>query len=102
MLTQILSFLTFVDTAGLSLSTVSRSVLQIEPDSPEAAELRRWWTSEGCTAEFAHAGEGLATAKKYATALAACLQKTLDVTAYPMSIEHAELLATRSGIPGLA
>jgi len=52
------------DYNGVSLGTVSRSRLEIEPELPAAAELRSWYQAEGASATFTHAGEGLASALK--------------------------------------
>ena len=49
---------------GISLSTLSRTRFELEPETPEAAELRQWWAAEGATADLKHAGEGLASAQK--------------------------------------
>ena len=51
-------------TAGVSLSSLQRSSVQINPDCKEADDLREWWCSAGAVASFAHAGEGLASARK--------------------------------------
>ena len=52
------------DFNGISLSTLSRTRFELEPETPEAAELRQWWAAEGATADLKHAGEGLASAQK--------------------------------------
>ena len=46
---------------GVSLSTVSRSVISINPESEEAKKLREWYDSEGRGASTQAAGEGLAS-----------------------------------------
>ena len=48
--------------AGVSLSTVSRSVVQVNPDNEEAQKLREWYDTEGRGAATQAAGEGLMTA----------------------------------------
>ena len=48
------------------MSALQRSVVGVNPDTPEANELREWWDSEGITAPTQHAGEGLASARKRA------------------------------------
>ena len=54
------------DYNGVSLSTVARSELFVEPNSPDIADrvaaLRDWYDSEGTTAATVAAGAGLATA----------------------------------------
>lgn len=50
--------------AGVSVSGLQRSVVQVNPDSAEGAELRAWWDSEGIMAPTQHAGEGLASSRK--------------------------------------
>ncbi|KAK9902800.1 hypothetical protein WJX75_006399 [Coccomyxa subellipsoidea] len=52
------------DYNGVSLSTVTRSVVTVEPDGDRAASLRQWWESNGRTAPTQHLGEGLASAKR--------------------------------------
>ncbi|XP_071721963.1 replication protein A 70 kDa DNA-binding subunit B-like [Rutidosis leptorrhynchoides] len=47
------------DFQGVSLSTISRSAVQINPDSPEANKLRSWFDSEGKGASMASIGAGL-------------------------------------------
>lgn len=49
--------------AGVSLSTVTRSGVSVEPEGERADALRRWWESDGRTAPTQHLGEGLASAK---------------------------------------
>ena len=50
----------------MSVSTVTRSAVVINPENEEADALRSWWDSTGCTAALSHAGEGLASALKRA------------------------------------
>ncbi|KAK9794335.1 hypothetical protein WJX73_003860 [Symbiochloris irregularis] len=52
------------DYNGVSVSALQRSVVAINPEGPEAAELREWWDTEGISAPTQHAGEGLASARK--------------------------------------
>jgi hypothetical protein len=52
--------------AGVSVSTISRSAIAINPESEEATALRGWWDATGCTAALTHAGEGLSSALKCA------------------------------------
>lgn len=47
-----------------AVSSLQRSAVLINPDLPEAAALRQWWESTGCSAATSHVGEGLATAIK--------------------------------------
>jgi replication factor A1 len=52
------------DYNGVSLSTVARSVLAIEPgDLPAAAELRAWYAGGGASAPTTEAGAGFASAR---------------------------------------
>ncbi|BDA51382.1 Replication protein A 70 kDa DNA-binding subunit B [Coccomyxa sp. Obi] len=48
---------------GVSLSTVTRSAVKVEPEGDRAAALRSWWESDGRAAPTQHLGEGLASAK---------------------------------------
>ncbi|EIE20008.1 hypothetical protein COCSUDRAFT_19010 [Coccomyxa subellipsoidea C-169] len=52
------------DFNGVSLSTVTRSGVSVEPEGERADALRRWWESDGRTAPTQHLGEGLASAKR--------------------------------------
>ncbi|KAK9828112.1 hypothetical protein WJX81_005736 [Elliptochloris bilobata] len=52
------------DYNGVSVSTITRSAIAINPEGEEADELRGWWDATGCTASLSHAGEGLASALK--------------------------------------
>ena len=54
--------------AGVSVSAVQRSDIQINPETPEAQALKQWYDFEGRTASTQHAGEGLANAR-YASLL---------------------------------
>ncbi|CAI9786728.1 unnamed protein product [Fraxinus pennsylvanica] len=47
------------DFQGLSLSTLSKSVVVINPDLPEAKKLRSWYDSEGKESSLASVGSGL-------------------------------------------
>ncbi|KAM7278594.1 hypothetical protein ACFE04_005728 [Oxalis oulophora] len=47
------------DFQGVSLSTISRSAIQINPASPEANKLRSWFDSEGKEAPMVSIGSGL-------------------------------------------
>lgn len=47
------------------MSALQRSVVAVNPDSSEAAELRDWWDTEGVSAPTQHAGEGLPSARKW-------------------------------------
>ncbi|CAM8978131.1 unnamed protein product [Rhodiola kirilowii] len=47
------------DFQGVSLSTVSRSSLVINPDLPEASKLRSWYDSEGKGTSLASIGSGM-------------------------------------------
>ena len=58
--------------AGVSVSGVQRSVVHINPlHIPAAAELRAWYDEHGRGAATTAAGEGLASARKYALSPAA-------------------------------
>ena len=52
--------------AGVSVSTITRSAIAINPEGEEADALRGWWDATGCSAVLTHAGEGLASALKCA------------------------------------
>ncbi|KAL6771853.1 RFA3 [Auxenochlorella protothecoides x Auxenochlorella symbiontica] len=47
---------------GVSVSTLHRSVLSVDPAGPEADALRAWWAGEGSAAPTTHVGEGLSGA----------------------------------------
>ncbi|GAB4845379.1 Replication protein A 70 kDa DNA-binding subunit B [Ancistrocladus abbreviatus] len=47
------------DFGGVSLSTLSKSIVQINPDMPESKKLRSWYDSEGKEAPMASVGAGL-------------------------------------------
>ncbi|KAF4385041.1 hypothetical protein G4B88_017842 [Cannabis sativa] len=47
------------DFQGLSLSTLSRSMLMVNPDIPEAKNLKSWFDSEGKEASLASVGSGM-------------------------------------------
>jgi hypothetical protein len=50
--------------AGVSVSSLQRSQMRVEPDDlPEAQRLRAWYDSEGRTAATSAVGEGLANAR---------------------------------------
>ena len=50
--------------AGVSVSSLQRSHLRVDPDDlPEAQRLRSWYDSEGRTAATSAVGEGLASAR---------------------------------------
>lgn len=50
--------------AGVSLSTLQRSQVLLNPNVPESATLREWYESEGRGAATTHVGEGLESALK--------------------------------------
>mmetsp|Transcript_6549 Transcript_6549/g.11319 ORF Transcript_6549/g.11319 Transcript_6549/m.11319 type:complete len:587 (-) Transcript_6549:670-2430(-) len=52
------------DFNGVSLSTLGRTVLSMDPDIPEANALREWFQGGGSTAPTVAAGAGLASAMK--------------------------------------
>ncbi|CAA2977525.1 replication A 70 kDa DNA-binding subunit B [Olea europaea subsp. europaea] len=52
------------DFQGLSLSTLSKSVVVINPDLPEAKKLRSWYDSEGKETSLAFVGSGLSPSTK--------------------------------------
>ncbi|GAA0160648.1 DNA metabolism protein [Lithospermum erythrorhizon] len=52
------------DFQGISLSTISRSSLKINPDLPEAKKLKTWYNSEGKDTSLDSVGAGLATLGK--------------------------------------
>ena len=78
------------DYNGVSLSTVGRSVADVDPAGLETAqELRTWFDGEGggaaAAAEFKAAGEGLATERKQGAGGASSERRRLgDVSAEPM------------------
>ncbi|KAL5728171.1 hypothetical protein ACHQM5_001284 [Ranunculus cassubicifolius] len=49
------------DFNGVSLSTLSRSTVMINPDVPESKKLKSWYESEGKGATMEHVGLGLAS-----------------------------------------
>ncbi|KAM3751247.1 hypothetical protein ACB098_04G094100 [Castanea mollissima] len=49
---------------GVSLSTLSRSVVLINPDLPEAKKLRSWYDSEGKESSMASVGSGMSPSSK--------------------------------------
>ncbi|ESQ40742.1 hypothetical protein EUTSA_v10013014mg [Eutrema salsugineum] len=49
------------DFQGVSLSTVSRSNVVINPDSPEAAKLKSWYDSEGKETSMSTIGSGISS-----------------------------------------
>ena len=52
------------DYEGVSIGTVSRSDIQIEPENVERVqELKKWWSEGGSAAETKSAGEGLAASQ---------------------------------------
>ena len=50
--------------AGVSLSSLQRSVISLNPELPEAGALREWWEASGRSAALSAAGEGLESAVK--------------------------------------
>ncbi|KAI4303759.1 hypothetical protein MLD38_039355 [Melastoma candidum] len=52
------------DFQGVSLSSISRSTVVIDPDSPEAKKLRSWFDSEGKGTSMASVGSGLAASMR--------------------------------------
>ncbi len=51
------------DYNGISLSTITRSALAVEPDVPAAKALRDWYAREGASVKPVEAGAGLANAR---------------------------------------
>lgn len=47
----------------MSLSTISKTILTMDPEIPEALKLKQWYEDSGRTAPTTSAGEGLASAK---------------------------------------
>ncbi|GAB2209289.1 hypothetical protein Droror1_Dr00026499 [Drosera rotundifolia] len=47
------------DFSGVSLSTIGKSIVQIDPEIPELKKLRSWYNSEGKEASMASVGAGL-------------------------------------------
>ncbi|XAR63809.1 hypothetical protein NMG60_11023902 [Bertholletia excelsa] len=47
------------DFQGVSLSTLSRSVVMVNPDTPESKKLRSWYDSEGKEVSMASVGSGM-------------------------------------------
>ncbi|KDP31353.1 hypothetical protein JCGZ_11729 [Jatropha curcas] len=52
------------DFQGVSLSTLGRSILQINPDIPDSNKLRSWYDSEGKEASMSSVGSGLSPSTK--------------------------------------
>ncbi|CAN0876938.1 Replication protein A 70 kDa DNA-binding subunit B [Linum grandiflorum] len=52
------------DFQGISLSTVGKSMLQINPDTPESKKLRSWYDSNGKDSSMASIGSGLSPSMK--------------------------------------
>ncbi|KAF2312864.1 hypothetical protein GH714_040918 [Hevea brasiliensis] len=52
------------DFQGVSLSTLGRSIVQINPDIPESKKLRCWYDSEGKETSMASVGSGLSPSTK--------------------------------------
>ena len=52
------------DYNGVSLSTVSRSSIIMNPEIPEAKELKEWLSAQGGKTDFPHCGEGLANGRQ--------------------------------------
>ncbi|KAH7851810.1 hypothetical protein Vadar_016752 [Vaccinium darrowii] len=50
------------DFQGVSLSTLSKSIIVVNPDTPESNKLRSWFDSEGKEASMASVGSGMITA----------------------------------------
>lgn len=67
--------------AGVSVSTVTRSAIAINPEGEAAEALRGWWDATGCTAALSHAGEGLASAIK-------CAPRSSCVVTCPQQAYH--------------
>ncbi|KAI7845557.1 hypothetical protein COHA_000848 [Chlorella ohadii] len=81
---------------GVSVSSLQRSAVLVNPDLPEATALRQWWESSGCTAATSHVGEGLATAIKRTGSGAGADRETLEAfrAAAPASTEDKPRYAT--------
>ncbi|KAF2282324.1 hypothetical protein GH714_043853 [Hevea brasiliensis] len=60
------------DFQGVSLSTLGRSIVQINPDTPESNKLRCWYDSDGKETSMASVGSGLSPSTK-SGASAACI-----------------------------
>ncbi|CAN1795936.1 Replication protein A 70 kDa DNA-binding subunit B, partial [Linum perenne] len=52
------------DFQGVSLSTVGKSMLQVNPDTPESKKLRSWYDSDGKDSSVAPVGSGLSPSMK--------------------------------------
>ncbi|XP_021660871.2 replication protein A 70 kDa DNA-binding subunit B [Hevea brasiliensis] len=52
------------DFQGVSLSTLGRSIVQINPDTPESNKLRCWYDSDGKETSMASVGSGLSPSTK--------------------------------------
>ncbi|TQD99980.1 hypothetical protein C1H46_014359 [Malus baccata] len=52
------------DFQGVSLSTLNRSTILVNPESPEARKLRSWYDSEGKGASLASVGSGMSPSAK--------------------------------------
>lgn len=77
------------DFQGVSLSTVSRSVIDINPSSEEAQKLRTWYDTEGRNATTTAAGEGLVTPGKSQSANKREDLRTIQPTVLPSPDEKA-------------
>ncbi|CAN1312160.1 Replication protein A 70 kDa DNA-binding subunit B [Linum perenne] len=52
------------DFQGVSLSTVGKSMLQVNPDTPESKKLRSWYESDGKDSSVSPVGSGLSPSMK--------------------------------------
>ncbi|KAK6123124.1 hypothetical protein DH2020_043120 [Rehmannia glutinosa] len=57
------------DFQGLSLSAVSKSIVVVNPETPEAKKLRSWYDSEGKDTSLAAIGSGLSPSKNGAKSM---------------------------------
>lgn len=64
---------------GVSVSSLQRSAVLINPDVPEAVALRQWYDSSGRGAAMSHVGEGLATALKHSGSSAGQERASLEL-----------------------
>ncbi|GAB2229934.1 hypothetical protein Drorol1_Dr00014190 [Drosera rotundifolia] len=75
------------DFSGVSLSTIGKSIVQIDPEIPESKKLRSWYNSEGKEVSMASVGADLSLS-------AASAAKTMysdRVLAFQLVLDHEEV-----------
>ncbi|CAN1312163.1 Replication protein A 70 kDa DNA-binding subunit D [Linum perenne] len=68
------------DFQGVSLSTVGKSMLQVNPDTPESKKLRSWYESDGKDSSVSPVGSGLSPSMKNGVWYRACKTCNKKVT----------------------